>query len=112
MEWVIDGARTRDIQDHNLALYQLSYDHRLGGRLFLRWPATLSRLQADRGRGGRRRRSRGLRKLFVRQNLLDMRREPSVRLGEPRRPANPQRVNAEPELPPHGRYAYEGHVAS
>lgn len=23
-----DGARTRDIQDHNLALYQLSYDHR------------------------------------------------------------------------------------
>ena len=21
-----DGARTRDIQDHNLALYQLSYD--------------------------------------------------------------------------------------
>jgi hypothetical protein len=28
MEWVIDGARTRDIQDHNLALYQLSYDRR------------------------------------------------------------------------------------
>jgi hypothetical protein len=26
---VIDGARTRDIQDHNLALYQLSYDHRM-----------------------------------------------------------------------------------
>ena len=25
---VIDGTRTRDIQDHNLALYQLSYDHR------------------------------------------------------------------------------------
>ena len=25
---MIDGARTRDIQDHNLALYQLSYDHR------------------------------------------------------------------------------------
>ena len=24
---VIDGTRTRDIQDHNLALYQLSYDH-------------------------------------------------------------------------------------
>ena len=23
-----DGARTRDIQDHNLALYQLSYDRR------------------------------------------------------------------------------------
>ena len=27
---MIDGARTRDIQDHNLALYQLSYDHRRG----------------------------------------------------------------------------------
>jgi hypothetical protein len=27
---VIDGARTRDIQDHNLALYQLSYDHHVG----------------------------------------------------------------------------------
>ena len=26
----IDGARTRDIQDHNLALYQLSYDRRTG----------------------------------------------------------------------------------
>ena len=25
---VINGVRTRDIQDHNLALYQLSYDHR------------------------------------------------------------------------------------
>lgn len=25
----IDGARTRDIQDHNLALYQLSYDRRM-----------------------------------------------------------------------------------
>ena len=25
---MIDGTRTRDIQDHNLALYQLSYDHR------------------------------------------------------------------------------------
>jgi hypothetical protein len=24
----IDGVRTRDIQDHNLALYQLSYDRR------------------------------------------------------------------------------------
>src|SRR5206468_3744579 len=29
---VIDGARTRDIQDHNLALYQLSYDHRRTAR--------------------------------------------------------------------------------
>lgn len=27
----IDGARTRDIQDHNLALYQLSYDRHRGG---------------------------------------------------------------------------------
>ena len=26
MGWAIDGARTRDIQDHNLALYLLSYD--------------------------------------------------------------------------------------
>lgn len=25
---VIDGARTRDNQNHNLGLYQLSYDHR------------------------------------------------------------------------------------
>jgi hypothetical protein len=24
---VIDGARTRDPKDHNLVLYQLSYDH-------------------------------------------------------------------------------------
>jgi hypothetical protein len=24
---VIDGARTRDNQNHNLGLYQLSYDH-------------------------------------------------------------------------------------
>ncbi len=27
MQRVTDGARTRDIQDHNLALYQLSYGH-------------------------------------------------------------------------------------
>ena len=26
--WVTDGIRTRDVQDHNLALYQLSYGHR------------------------------------------------------------------------------------
>ncbi len=26
---MINGVRTRDIQDHNLALYQLSYDHRV-----------------------------------------------------------------------------------
>jgi hypothetical protein len=24
---VADGARTRDIQDHNLVLYQLNYSH-------------------------------------------------------------------------------------
>ncbi len=28
LERVTDGARTRDVQDHNLALYQLSYGHR------------------------------------------------------------------------------------
>ena len=28
-EGVTDGARTRDVQDHNLALYQLSYGHRV-----------------------------------------------------------------------------------
>lgn len=27
---VIDGARTRDSQNHNLELYQLSYDHHWG----------------------------------------------------------------------------------
>src|ERR1700712_2516346 len=27
---VTDGARPRDIQDHNLALYQLSYGHHVG----------------------------------------------------------------------------------
>jgi hypothetical protein len=31
-KWVTDGTRTRDVQDHNLALYQLSYGHRV--RLF------------------------------------------------------------------------------
>jgi ribosome-associated protein len=31
---VIDGARTRDIQDHNLTLYQLSYDHHVVTALF------------------------------------------------------------------------------
>jgi hypothetical protein len=25
--WVTDGTRTRDVQDHNLALCQLSYGH-------------------------------------------------------------------------------------
>ena len=27
-----DGTRTRDVQDHNLALYQLSYGHRMRRR--------------------------------------------------------------------------------
>src|SRR5687768_661695 len=31
---VTDGTRTRDVQDHNLALYQLSYGHRFGDVLF------------------------------------------------------------------------------
>src|SRR5687768_12758078 len=36
---VTDGIRTRDVQDHNLALYQLSYGHRrLDFRgVFWRW---------------------------------------------------------------------------
>jgi len=33
---VIDGARTRDNQNHNLALYQLNYDHHIKV-LFLAW---------------------------------------------------------------------------
>ena len=32
IQGVTNGARTRDIQDHNLALYQLSYGHRNGRR--------------------------------------------------------------------------------
>lgn len=31
---VTDGARTRDVQDHNLALYQLSYGYRAEGGLY------------------------------------------------------------------------------
>src|SRR5262245_8948971 len=34
-ERVTDGTRTRDVQDHNLALYQLSYGHRQPQRI---WP--------------------------------------------------------------------------
>ena len=30
---VEDGVRTRDIQNHNLALYQLSYNHHFGGQI-------------------------------------------------------------------------------
>ena len=45
---VIDGTRTRDIQDHNLALYQLSYDHRRKP-IFDRKPAGVNRpLQTGR----------------------------------------------------------------
>ena len=29
---VTDGTRTRDVQDHNLALYQLSYGHRFDAK--------------------------------------------------------------------------------
>src|SRR3954447_11734193 len=29
-DWVTDGARTRDIQYHKLALYQLNYGHHVG----------------------------------------------------------------------------------
>ena len=28
-----DGTRTRDVQDHNLALYQLSYGHQIAAEL-------------------------------------------------------------------------------
>ena len=49
---MIDGARTRDIQDHNLALYQLSYDHRLG-RIFL-WPGACLSRSREHACGGRR----------------------------------------------------------
>ena len=30
--WVTDGTRTRNVQNHNLVLYQLSYSHHLSGR--------------------------------------------------------------------------------
>jgi integrase len=30
---VADGTRTRDNQNHNLGLYQLSYDHHPAGKL-------------------------------------------------------------------------------
>jgi hypothetical protein len=32
-----DGSRTRDIQDHNLALYQLSYVRHRRGRVLADW---------------------------------------------------------------------------
>ena len=34
---VIDGARTRDNQNHNLGLYQLSYDHQPEGVSKVSW---------------------------------------------------------------------------
>jgi hypothetical protein len=47
---VIDGARTRDIQDHNLTLYQLSYDHHvvtaMFESLFESWFETLKQCEA------------------------------------------------------------------
>ena len=36
---VTDGARTRDVQDHNLALYQLSYSHQHARRRAVELPA-------------------------------------------------------------------------
>lgn len=43
-----DGARTRDIQDHNLALYQLSYDRR-GSKCLPETGANRNRVRAARG---------------------------------------------------------------
>src|SRR3954447_2250732 len=42
---VTDGTRTRDVQDHNLALYQLSYGHRQEW-IFARWEAGVNRRRA------------------------------------------------------------------
>jgi hypothetical protein len=39
---VTDGTRTRDVQDHNLALYQLSYGHRESPDFIARWGATVN----------------------------------------------------------------------
>ncbi len=33
VDGVIDGTRTRDNQNHNLGLYQLSYDHQPDGQI-------------------------------------------------------------------------------
>jgi hypothetical protein len=68
---VIDGARTRDIQDHNLALYQLSYDHRLWGRIILVLGAKGVKESLD-----------GRFRVFTRQNSLDSRGKTSVRLDQ------------------------------
>lgn len=44
--WVTDGTRTRDVQDHNLALYQLSYGYRREiGRAVIR--ADVASVNAD-----------------------------------------------------------------
>jgi hypothetical protein len=44
----IDGSRTRDIQDHNLALYQLSYDRRQGSAVYAERAAGVNALAAKR----------------------------------------------------------------
>src|SRR2546430_17661584 len=55
---VTDGTRTRDVQDHNLALYQLSYGHRVRPvgancrtRAFLPRKSRLSSIAASRAAG-------------------------------------------------------------
>ena len=37
---VTDGTRTRDVQDHNLALYQLSYGYQPGPKSYPRRPTS------------------------------------------------------------------------
>jgi hypothetical protein len=41
---VTDGTRTRDVQDHNLALCQLSYGHRVLVKYFY-WPESDSQIR-------------------------------------------------------------------
>ena len=42
---VTDGTRTRDVQDHNLALYQLSYGHRVESKFIALLPHCVNRAQ-------------------------------------------------------------------
>gem|GEM_PF-3363863 len=44
---VIDGARTRDNQNHNLGLYQLSYDHRYRRAKRLSQPRHIAKRKID-----------------------------------------------------------------